>query len=67
MIFVSLAYVLMASAQQLPASTWDHSLFLLPHYNSPLAMAPGKTSRPIKWQAMENKFLFTTITAYQTH
>jgi hypothetical protein len=48
MIFVSLAYVLMASAQQLPASTWDHSLFLLPHYNSPLAMAPGKTSRPIK-------------------
>jgi hypothetical protein len=48
MIFVSLSYVLVASAQRLPASTWDQSLFLLPHYNSPLAMAPGKTSRPIK-------------------
>ena len=30
MIFVSLAYDLIASAQQLPASTWDQSLFLLP-------------------------------------
>ena len=37
-----MAYVLVASAQQLPASTWDQSLFLLPHYNSPLAMAPPK-------------------------
>jgi hypothetical protein len=42
MIFVSLADVLVAAAKQLPASTWDQSLFLLPHYNSPLAMAPPK-------------------------
>jgi hypothetical protein len=45
MSFVSLmtVYVLMASAQQLPASSWTNPYFFY-QYNSPLAMAPQKPS-----------------------
>ena len=45
MIFVSLmmAYVLAASAQQQPASSWTNPYFFY-HYNAPLAVAPQKPS-----------------------
>jgi hypothetical protein len=70
MIFVSLAYVLVASAQQLPASTWNQSLFLLPHYNSPLAMAPPKDLAAYQMTGNEKEvsnYDNHTITVYQTH
>jgi hypothetical protein len=62
MIFVSLAYVLVASAQQLPASTWNQSLFLLPHYNSPLAMAPPKDLAAYQMPGNEKQVpVYTTV------
>ena len=68
MIFVSLmtAYVLMASAQQLPASSWTNPYFfyhITTHHSPWLPRNP----HPTKCQAMENKFLLTTITVSQTH
>jgi hypothetical protein len=56
MLFVSLmmAYVLAASAQQLPASSWTNPYFYY-HYNAPLAMAPQKLS-PYQMTGNQNVF-----------
>jgi hypothetical protein len=57
MLFVSLmmAYVLAASAQQLPASSWTNPYFFY-HYNAPLAMAPQQKPSPYQMTGNQNVF-----------